>query len=65
MSKAFNQCRLHSVFKVRISCETYFDQDNCWVKKWVFEIVTLVGNYSELIFERMENCQFRKSSFAL
>lgn len=30
-----------------------------------FEIMTLVVDYSELIFERMENCQFHKSSLAL
>lgn len=43
----------------------YFDQDNCWGKKWFFEIMTLVGDYSKLIFERMENCQFHKSSLTL
>lgn len=36
----------------------YFDQDNCW-DKWFFEIMTLVGDYSKLIFE-MENCQFHR-----
>lgn len=33
--------------------------------EWFFEIVTVVGGYSELIFERMENCHFHKGSFAL
>lgn len=30
-----------------------------------FGTVTLVGDYSELIFDRMEDCQFHKNFLAL